>query len=117
MMKFSILVLAAMIGLALPAWAESPTSDASAPAAAPAPDSAPSAAAAAKVKEIRAACRAQVKEQGIKGQEKGQAVSACVVKQRPDLAQREQCRMDGRSKGLRKDELRSFVKDCVKGKG
>ena len=45
------------------------------------------------------------------------AVSDCVVKVRPDLAVREQCRADGFAKGLRKEELRAFVKDCARSKG
>lgn len=69
------------------------------------------------VKAIRQACREEVTDQSLRGEARMKAISACVVKKRPDLAQREQCRIDGWEKGLRKDELKSFVKDCAKAKG
>ena len=70
-----------------------------------------------KAKMVRAQCRADAEAQGLKGMEKQKAVSACLVKQRPDLAAKEQCRMDGHEKGLKKDGLKDFVKDCAKAKG
>jgi hypothetical protein len=73
-----------------------------------------------KAKEVRADCKADAEAKGLKGDDKREAVMACVVKQRPDLAAkmaaREQCRTDGKAKGLQKDELKAFVKDCAKGK-
>ena len=70
-----------------------------------------------KAKLVRAQCRTEAETQGLKGMDKRKAVSACLVKQRPDLAVKEQCRMDGHEKGLKKDGLKSFVKDCAKAKG
>ena len=69
-----------------------------------------------KGKEVRAECKADAELKGLKGDDKRKAMMECVVKQRPDLAAKEQCRMDGFAKGLRKEELKAFVKDCAKGK-
>ncbi len=48
--------------------------------------------------------------------DKRQAVSACVVAKRSDLASREQCSTDGFNKWLRKHELHAFVEECAKAK-
>ena len=61
---------------------------------------------------MRETGRDSAKSEGLTGDALRRAVSDCVVKVRPDLAGREQCRMDGFAKGLRKQELRAFVKDC-----
>lgn len=120
-MKLPALIHAATFGLAHPAMAETSAPATPAPASAAAapslatPDAAPDEK--GKVKEIRAACRAEVKGQRLKGEDRMKAVSDCVAKQRPDLTQREQCRMEGWQNGLRKDELKGFVKDCAKAKG
>ncbi len=96
-----------------------------APAPAPAPSAVSPASPAApeldkqgrpKGKEVRAECKADADSKGLKGDDKRKAMMECVVKQRPDLAAKEQCRMDGFAKGLRKEELKAFVKDCAKGK-
>ena len=72
-------------------------------------------------RQVRDDCKAGAEAQGLQGEGKRNAVMECVVKQRPDLAAklaaREQCRVDGKAKGLKKDDLKSFVKDCAKGKG
>ena len=111
---------------AAPAFAQTapPTAPApGAPPAATAPTPAPAAGmemtkdGKPKAKAVRDACRTEAEGEGLKGMAKQKAVSACLVKQRPDLAEKEQCRMDGRAKGLKKDELKAFVKDCAKAKG
>jgi hypothetical protein len=66
------------------------------------------------VKEIRAECHANLKAKGLKGDDLRKAVSACIVIKRPGQAKREQCRMEGVEKGMRKDELGAYVKNCIK---
>lgn len=68
------------------------------------------------LKELRATCRTEARGQGLSGDALHAAVSACVVRARPDLAVRERCRTEGRAQGLHKEGLHSFVKDCVKAK-
>jgi hypothetical protein len=115
-------ILAAAFSLAAGAvFAQTPApSVPTAPVVAPAP-AAPSAIPLTKdgkprAKEVRAACRAEAKGQGLKGDARKQAVADCVVKQRPDLAARMQCSMDPKAKGLDRDAKRAFIKDCIKGK-
>ena len=113
-------IIAATLFFASPALAQTPAPDAAAPSAAPGAGPAEPAAGGgggkAKVKEIMAGCRADAKAQGLKGQAMQQAAMDCAVKQRPALAGRMQCRKDGMAKGLTKDDLKSFVKDCLKSK-
>ena len=126
--------LAILVGAAMASPASAQTNPASAGAADPAPAEAASPDAPASAtkpamtpamtkdgkpmaKEVRAACRETAKGNGLKGDELHKAVSECLIKQRPDLAAKEQCRMDGRAKGLRKDGLKAFVQDCAKAKG
>lgn len=124
-MKQAFVVLTAL-SFTVPAYAQVTSSPTSSVAAAPTPnvpssttantdEAAPGAA--IGIKPLRASCRDEARAKGLKGVAKRQAVSACVVQQRPDLASREQCRSDGFSKGLRKQELHAFVKDCLKTKG
>ena len=68
-------------------------------------------------KEVRAACRAEVKAQGVKGEARKTAVQGCVARERPDLAQRKTCRDEGKAKALDGKELKLFVKTCMNGKG
>ncbi|HYP57083.1 MAG TPA: PsiF repeat-containing protein [Beijerinckia sp.] len=69
-----------------------------------------------QAKEVRAECKDEIRTQGLKGQAGKQAVSDCVVKERPDLAAQEQCRTDPKTKGMDKEAREAFVKDCVKHK-
>lgn len=124
-MKHALIMLASL-ALAAPALAQTAPAPASAPAApttpsqaAPAPMAPSSEAEGGKdgVKALRASCRDEAKAKDLKGDAKREAISACVVRQRPDLAGREQCRTEGFGKGLRKKELHAFVKDCAKTKG
>ena len=111
------LIAAAVIALATAGQARAQTAP-DAPSAPPsASEPAPGASAGpGSVKELRATCRTEAKGQGLSGDALHAAVSACVVRARPDLAVREHCRTEGRTQGLHKDGLRSFVKDCVKSK-
>jgi hypothetical protein len=124
-MKLFVALTAASIAFAVPAFAQTtPPAPAAAPATTPSPaTAAPMAVPISttkdgkpKAKEVRKACAADAKAKGLKGDDKRKAEMDCVVKERPDLAAKEQCRMDGKAKGLKKDELKSFVKDCAKGK-
>ncbi len=124
-MKHALIVLVAL-ALAAPAFAQTAPAPAAAPIApaasnpaAPNADAPGSETESGKdgVKALRASCRDKAKSQGLKGSAKHEAVSACVVRQRPDLAGREQCRTEGFGKGLRKKELHAFIKDCAKTKG
>ena len=126
-----VLVLVATLAAATPALSQAPSPAPAAPApAAPAADTpaAPASAAsdpneggttpaAGGVRALRASCRQEASSNGLRGPAKREAVSACVVRQRPDLAAREQCRTDGFGKGLRKEELHAFVKACVASRG
>ncbi len=73
-----------------------------------------------KAKAVRAACKADAETKSLTGDDKRRAVTACVIKQRPDLAgkleAKQQCRVDGEAKDLKKDALKRFVKDCAKTK-
>ncbi len=109
-MKHALIVLAAL-SLATPALAQT----AAGSTAAPSSDEG-GRGAEGGVKALRASCREEAESKGLKGPAKREAVSACVVRQRPDLAGREQCRTDAFGKGLRKEELHTFVKDCTKSK-
>jgi hypothetical protein len=64
------------------------------------------------VRDLRASCRKDAKAQGLEGDKLHEAVSACVVRARPDLAVSEQCRTEGRTNHLHKAGLRTFVRDC-----
>ncbi len=69
-----------------------------------------------RAKDVRAECREQVKSQGLKGAERKQAVSDCVLKARPDLAAAEECRQDPNLKGMDKAARKAAIKECVKNK-
>ena len=113
---FASIAVTVPAGLA-PGFAQS-TEPAAGPSAAqtPAPEAAAPSGAGQDTKDVRATCRESAKSEGLKGDAMRKAVSECVVKVRPDLADRERCRMDGFAKGLRKEGLRDFVKDCLKSK-
>ena len=117
-MKPGLIVVAAF-AVAAPAFAQTapttaipPASIALAPSADPDQDGP-----AGGVKALRASCRDEAEAKGLKGPDRRFAISACVVRQRPDLAGREQCRMQGFGKGLQKEERHAFVKGCMKAKG
>ena len=118
-MKHALIVLAAL-SLAMPALAQTTTGPTAAPTgpgpAGPASDEA-GPGADGGVKALRMSCREEAQSKGLIGPARREAVSACVVRQRPDLAGREQCRADGFTKGLRKEDLHAFVKECAKSKG
>ncbi len=109
-------ILLAAFALAAPAFAQTAPAPAAAPGAL-SPGMAGAESTGGGVKALRASCRDEAKSKGLKGPAKREAVAACVVRQRPDLAGREQCRTEGFGKGLRKEELHAFVKDCAKTKG
>lgn len=124
-MKHAVTLIAAL-AFAAPALAQTTPAPAAAPdapaASGPAPSSPAASGAEAEggkegVKALRASCRDEAKAKDLKGDAKREAISACVVRQRPDLAGREQCRTEGFGKGLRKKELHAFVKECAKTKG
>lgn len=110
-MKHALIVLAA-VSLATPALAQMAAGSTGAPSSDEAGRGADSG-----VKALRASCREEAQSKGLTGPAKREAVSACVVRQRPDLVGREQCRTGGFGKGLRKEELHAFVKECTKSKG
>ena len=120
-MKHALIVLAAIA--AAPAFAQtastqSQTTPTPAGAATPARSAAQGAGGHDDgVKALRASCRDEAKSKGLQGSAKREDVSACVVHQRPDLTGREQCRTEGFGKGLRKEELHAFVRECAKTKG
>jgi hypothetical protein len=121
MKLFTALVLTASF-FAIPAMAQTP---APAAPATPAPAAAPAPAASDLTKDgkprmtaVRAQCQSEIQAQSLKGDARKQAMAACIVKARPDLAAAMKCRMDPQAKGLDKDARRAFVKDCVaKSKG
>ncbi len=116
-MNHALIVLATLT-LATSAFAQTAPAPAVAPAASsPVSTSAEAGSIKDGVKAVRAGCRDEAMSEGLKGPAKREAVSACVVRQRPDLAERERCRTEGFGKGLRKEELHAFVKDCAKTKG
>jgi hypothetical protein len=69
-----------------------------------------------KAKDVRAQCREEAKTQGLKGAAREKSVEACFVKARPDLAAKEECRLDPKLKALDKDARKAAVKECIEGK-
>ncbi len=111
-------ILLTAFALAVPAYAQTAFVPATAPSASnPVPSSSEVESTRGGVRALRASCRDEAKSKGLTGPAKREAASTCVVRQRPDLAGREQCRSEGFGKGLRKEELHAFVKDCAKTKG
>ena len=99
---------------------QAPASPPPAAEASQATSASPGAAPSTKQQEIhrlRESCRDAAKGEGRRGADMREAISACVVKARPDLSGREQCRADAFAKGLRKEAFHDFVKDCAKSKG
>jgi hypothetical protein len=100
-----------------------------APAAAPAATATPAAATPAatteltkdgkpRMKSVRAACRAEVKDQSLKGDARKQAMADCIVKQRPDMEAKVKCQMDPSLKGMEKSARHAAIQACVaKSKG
>ena len=127
-MKVSALTILASLCLTVPAFAQSATpATPVAPAATTATPVAPAAApnmtkdGKPKAKDVRLACRTEVKSQGLKGAAREKAVSDCFIKQRPDLASREtarvQCAADAKAKNVAKgDDRKTFMKSCIKSK-
>ena len=71
------------------------------------------------MKEAVQACRKQAMAKGLKpGKDMRQAVTDCVIKDHPGMADIMTCRMAGLDKGLTpgSSEMKSFVKDCAKTK-
>ena len=128
-MKTLVLALCATMCLTAPSFAQSP--DAAAPAGGPADQGGGDAgggggggggggkgAGGGKMKELMQTCRTQAKGQGLSGKDMRQAVMDCVVKEHPGMAGRLKCRMAGMDKGLKPgDDLKAFVKDCMKKSG
>jgi glucose/arabinose dehydrogenase len=107
----SLLVVTLALGLSLAAaQAQTPAPEPT-PAASPAPVAAPDAKLTGK--EVREQCRAEAIAQGLKGPARKTAVDDCFAKARPDLAQAQKCRRDGKDQGLADKELRKYVKHCV----
>lgn len=106
--------------VAAPAFAQtpapvSPAAPVLAPAPAPATPAAPAMTKDGKprMKEVRMQCRDETKAANLKGDARKQAMADCIVKQRPDMADRVKCQMDPSLKGMDKDARREAVKACV----
>ena len=71
------------------------------------------------MKEAVQACRRQAMAKGLKpGKDMRQAVTDCVIKDHPGMADIMNCRTAGLDKGMTpgSSEMKSFVKDCAKTK-
>lgn len=102
--------------VAAPAFAQTPAPVApAAPMTAPATPTAPALTKDGKprMKEVRAQCRDETKAANLKGDARKQAMGDCIVKQRPDMADRMKCQMDPSLKGMDKATRREAVKACV----
>ena len=69
------------------------------------------------MKEAVQACRKQATAKGLTpGKDMRQAVTDCVIKDHPGMADIMKCRMAGMDKGMTpgSSDMKSFVKDCVK---
>ena len=110
----SLTVLAFLV--AAPAFAQTPAPVApAAPTTAPETPTAPAMTKDGKprMKEVRARCRDETKAANLKGDARKQATADCIVKQRPDMADRMKCQMDPSLKGMDKASRREAVKACV----
>jgi len=104
---FGACALALTIGAAMAQTAPSPT-----PTDQPAAPAVSATPAMQTPKEVRAACRDQAVQQGLKGPARKAAVQDCFAKARPDLAKAQACRQQGKAKGLIGPDLKAFVKSC-----
>ena len=116
----TLLVLASSVGTfaQTPAPAPSIGPPAGNSVAAPNPQAAPAAsdvtkAGLPKMKVVRDQCRVEVKAQRLKGDARRQAMSDCIVKERPDQSARLKCASDPQARAMAKDARRAFVKECV----
>lgn len=112
----TLLVLSLGLGSALAQTA--PAAPAATPATAAPATAAPAASDLTKdgkprMKVVRAQCKDEIKGQDLKGDARKQAMAACIVKARPDMAARVNCSMDPGAKGLKKAAKRDFIKACV----
>lgn len=96
------------------------------PPPAPAPDPAPTVAApttpatAAKpskdeIKAARMACVDDAKGKSLKGPARHDAVKACMAQKYPQVAKMQDCRKQGKDKGLVKKEMKAFMQQCTAG--
>lgn len=66
-----------------------------------------------RMKMVRAHCREEVKGEKLKDDARREAIAACIVKQRPDMAARVRCQMDPGLKGMEKTARHAAVQACV----
>ncbi|MCA0406990.1 MAG: hypothetical protein LCH39_12660 [Proteobacteria bacterium] len=68
----------------------------------------------AKMKEVREACRAELKDQRFTEDERRKAMQDCAVKKDPSLAKMFACRDEAEAKKLERGsrEMRSFMREC-----